>query len=238
MPVRFPLSLILRTPATHRPHLDPLYQGTKALPGINIPSDGGNGQLGLLYYMQATDPRTGQRSYARTAHWDDLNRPNYNLLVGTRVNKIIFEGKSNTAVGVQVTPRGGTGPSTVIKARKEVILAAGTIHTPQILQLSGIGPAKSLKQAGIKALVDLPGVGANFQDHTYVDSVAFKCKSPLSSFIPFILSQGGTKKKKASEWHKARDPLVGIPTKSLSAAFATAGYRTGCSRESPGEAWS
>ncbi|KAM7198716.1 hypothetical protein V8F20_006031 [Naviculisporaceae sp. PSN 640] len=160
------------------PNAYPLYQGTKALPGINVPTDGGSGELGLLYMMQATDPRTGQRSYARSAHWDDLNRPNYDLLVGTRVNKIMFEGKSNTAVGVQITPRGSRGPSTIIKAKREVILAAGTIHTPQILQLSGIGPAKLLKQAGIKVVEDLPGVGANFQDHTYVDSVSFKWGTP------------------------------------------------------------
>ncbi|KAM7188073.1 hypothetical protein V8F33_010836 [Rhypophila sp. PSN 637] len=158
------------------PNTYPLYQGTKQVPGVNVPEDGANGELGLLYYMQATDPRTGNRSYARTAHWDDLNRPNYDLLVGTRVNRIVFEG--TTAVGVQITPRGGTGPPSIIKAKKEVILAAGTIHTPQILQLSGIGPADLLKKAGIKVKVDLPGVGANFQDHTFVSDVSFRWGTP------------------------------------------------------------
>jgi choline dehydrogenase-like flavoprotein len=52
-----------------------------------------------------------------------------------------------------------------VKARKEVILAAGGIHSPQVLQLSGIGPRKLLDSANITTVVDLPGVGANFQDH-------------------------------------------------------------------------
>lgn len=55
-----------------------------------------------------------------------------------------------------------------MKAKKEVILAAGAIHTPQVLQLSGIGPAPLLKKAKIPVKVSLPGVGGNFQDHFWV----------------------------------------------------------------------
>ena len=52
-----------------------------------------------------------------------------------------------------------------VKATKEVILAAGALHTPQILQLSGIGDNALLQSVGIETVVDLPGVGRNFQDH-------------------------------------------------------------------------
>jgi choline dehydrogenase len=56
-------------------------------------------------------------------------------------------------------------------------LAAGVIHTPQLLQLSGIGPEKLLTSAGIETLVDLPGVGQNFQHHTMLSrAVAILCK--------------------------------------------------------------
>lgn len=53
----------------------------------------------------------------------------------------------------------------MVKAKKEVVLAAGAVHTPQILQLSGVGPASLLDNLSIEIVVDLPGVGQNFQDH-------------------------------------------------------------------------
>ena len=62
-----------------------------------------------------------------------------------------------------------------MKAKKEVIITAGTLHSPQVLQRSGIGPAGLLQAAGIDVLVDLPGVGSNLQDHP-VAGVSFKCK--------------------------------------------------------------
>ena len=55
-----------------------------------------------------------------------------------------------------------------MKAKSEVIIAAGAPHTPQVLQLSGIGPSRLLKELGIPVVVDLPGVGQNFQDHPVV----------------------------------------------------------------------
>jgi len=56
-------------------------------------------------------------------------------------------------------------PIKTINATKEVILAAGAIHTAQLLQLSGIGPSGLLESLGIEVVIDLPGVGHNFQDH-------------------------------------------------------------------------
>lgn len=52
-----------------------------------------------------------------------------------------------------------------VKVKKEVILAAGAVHTPQILQLSGIGDKELLQRLGLSVLIDLPGVGQNYQDH-------------------------------------------------------------------------
>jgi choline dehydrogenase len=75
---------------------------------------------------------------------------------------ILFEGKR--ATGVQYVSR-LSGISGTVEASKEVILAAGAVHSPQILQLSGIGDGELLKSFDIKTKVDLPGVGKNFQDH-------------------------------------------------------------------------
>ena len=93
------------------------------------------------------------------------------------MSKVLFDGKK--AVGVEFISR-IDGTTKTVKIGKEVILAAGAIHSPQILQLSGIGDDGLLKSFGIKAIVDLPGVGKNFQDHPTLYPV-FNCECcPLS----------------------------------------------------------
>lgn len=62
-----------------------------------------------------------------------------------------------------------------VKAGKEIVVAAGAIHSPQVLQRSGVGPKKLLEEAGVEVVVDLPGVGSNLQDHA-VAGVSFRCK--------------------------------------------------------------
>jgi len=147
----------------------------KSVPGVDVPLDGSAGTNGVFWFTASVNPFDFERSFARTGHWG-YNRSNYELIPGQRVNKILFE--KGTAVGVQYLPCGG-GQARTVKASREVILAAGAIHTPQILQLSGIGPADLLKEANIPVLVDLPGVGANFQDHSYIPNVLFNCKNYL-----------------------------------------------------------
>lgn len=120
------------------------------------------------------DPETRQRSYSRTAHWDDLERDNYDLLTGCRANEILLD-EDNVATGVRFVPR-GSDESYEVDVMKEVVLSAGAIHTPQVLQLSGIGPAAWLEAAGVDVKVDLPGVGANFQDHPIGPSISFRCR--------------------------------------------------------------
>jgi choline dehydrogenase-like flavoprotein len=119
------------------------------------------------------------RSYARTAHYDGINRPNYDVITWHKVFKVLFNGKSTVASGVEYASRDDPTKKLTVKAKKEVIISAGTVHTPQILQLSGIGPAGLLKQANIPTLVDLPGVGQNFQDHSFVIT-SFECESPIN----------------------------------------------------------
>lgn len=147
----------------------------KNFPGVDVPIDGAGGKNGLFWFTTSMDPNDFTRSYARTGHWDGLDRDNYELVTGTKVRRVVLE--DGRAVGVEVHPRGDREEVSVIKARKEVILAAGAIHTPQVLQLSGIGGEKALEEVGIEVLVDLPGVGANFQDHHYIPSVRYQCKS-------------------------------------------------------------
>lgn len=137
------------------------------------------------------DPKRVKRSYARTGHYDGINRTNYELIADSRVTKVLLQ--DGTAIGVtfKQTKLNVTSNYT-IKANKEVILAAGAIHTPQLLQLSGIGPEKLLTSAGIETTVDLPGVGQNFQDHPMLSqSIAIICKRHEAGLIEFMNADGG-----------------------------------------------
>ncbi|MBI5105423.1 MAG: GMC family oxidoreductase N-terminal domain-containing protein [Solirubrobacterales bacterium] len=93
-----------------------------------------------------------------------LKRPNLEVRTNATVLGVELEG--GRAVGVRVGRRGGGVE--VLRAGREVILAAGAIGSPQLLLLSGIGPAAELEEAGVVARHDLPGVGRNLQDHPFV----------------------------------------------------------------------
>ena len=102
-------------------------------------------------------------------------RPNFELWTRAQVSRLIIDTQadgSKKCTGVQVWT--GTKLTTVI-AHSEVILCAGSIGTPQILQLSGIGPSALLKSKGVEPVIDLPGVGANLSDHLQIRAM-FKVK--------------------------------------------------------------
>ncbi|ORY01579.1 choline dehydrogenase-like protein [Clohesyomyces aquaticus] len=140
------------------------YNGARSL-GMRPSKDPNNGDgTGIFRLVRTVDPKTQTRNSARINHYDRVteSRPNYHILPNTAVKRIIFEG--TTAVGVEYINR-TTSVKSMVRAKKEVIVSAGSVHSPQILQLSGIGPAPLLKSLGIKPVVDLPGVGQNLQDH-------------------------------------------------------------------------
>jgi choline dehydrogenase len=101
-------------------------------------------------------------------------RPNLTILKHALVTRIVFEGKTATGIECKIG-----GKTSVFSAQKEVILSAGAIGSPQLLQVSGIGPRKTLEAAGIDVLEDLPGVGENLQDHLEFN-FQYRCKQPIS----------------------------------------------------------
>ncbi|MCP4873917.1 MAG: choline dehydrogenase [Gammaproteobacteria bacterium] len=103
-----------------------------------------------------------------------LSRPNLKVITGALSQRILLDGKR--ASGVEFT-RDGNKQS--LSARREVILSAGPIASPHLLQLSGIGPGSVLQQAGIEVVHDLPGVGENLQDHLEF-YFQFRCKQPIT----------------------------------------------------------
>jgi len=110
------------------------------------------------------------RAYLRPV----MRRPNLTVLSKTLVDKVVFEGKR--AIGVATRRK---GRDMTFRANKEVILSAGSIASPMILQRSGIGPKAVLKDAGVEPLHTLAGVGQNLQDHLEV-YFQFHCKQPVS----------------------------------------------------------
>jgi choline dehydrogenase len=103
-----------------------------------------------------------------------MNRPNLKVVTKALTQRVLLEGRK--AVGVAYLKG---GQSVVAKAEREVILSAGSIGSPMILQLSGIGPAAVLKAAGVEVAHDLPGVGENLQDHLEV-YFQFRCNQPIT----------------------------------------------------------
>ena len=105
-----------------------------------------------------------------------MKRPNLQVMTGAQVLRIVFEGRR--AVGIEVEIG---GRHEVLTARREVIVSAGPIGSPQLLKVSGIGPAEELAANGIEVVADRPGVGENLQDHLeFYFQVA--CKEPITLY--------------------------------------------------------
>ena len=143
--------------------------GMPILDDVNGPMRPGAGYINMNI---ATDGSrvSAVRAFLRPA----LSRPNLTLLLNTNVVKLNFKG--TRCVGVKLMTNGAAQD---ISADKEVILTAGSIHSPKLLMLSGVGDAKALRGLGIEVVEDLPGVGENLQDHVLVSGVVFKYKGKM-----------------------------------------------------------
>jgi choline dehydrogenase len=129
----------------------------------------GPSQEGVGYYRLFT--KNGWRSSSATAYLREAGRrPNLEVVTGAHVERILFEGRR--AVGLRF------GGEEVVA--DQVILSAGAIQSPQLLQLSGVGPARLLESLGVPVVVDLPGVGENLQDHLQF-RVMYKCTKPITT---------------------------------------------------------
>ena len=126
-------------------------------------------------YLQLTTHK-GRRCSAAVAYLKPARgRPNLSIVTNAHVGRILFEGRR--AVGVEYTKDGKT---ISVRSSAEVLLCAGSLQSPQILQLAGIGPAALLSSVGIPLLHDLPGVGENLQDHLILRFM-YKCSKPITT---------------------------------------------------------
>jgi len=143
--------------------------GMPILDDVNGPMRAGAGYINMNIAADGTRV-SAVRAFLRPA----LSRPNLTLLLNTNVVKLNFKG--TRCVGVKLITNGIVKD---IAADKEVILAAGTINSPKLLMLSGVGEAKALRSFGIDVVENLAGVGKNLQDHVLVSGVVFKYKGKM-----------------------------------------------------------
>ncbi|HEX7238174.1 MAG TPA: GMC family oxidoreductase N-terminal domain-containing protein [Gammaproteobacteria bacterium] len=122
-------------------------------------------------YFQVTQRRGVRWSATKAYLRPVLKRPNLTVRTRALVERVAVETRDGVARAAGVVVRyAGSGTDT-LRARREVVLAAGSIGSPQILQLSGIGPGELLHRHGVRVVAELPGVGANLHDHLQIRSI-------------------------------------------------------------------
>ena len=124
-----------------------------------------------------------------------LGRPNLAVRTGAPVAQVLFDGRKATGVRLRAGQR--------VTARRGVILAAGSLRTPQLLMLSGVGPAGHLREHGVPVLADLPGVGSNLHDHPMITPVW-----PITSGTTLL--QAGSEASRAAYRLARRGPLASV----------------------------
>lgn len=163
--------------------------------GVKIQHDiNGADQMGIVRSSSTT--KNGARfSTAKAFLRPVKDRPNLHVIKDALVTKILFKPKSKHAIGVVINK---DGKGIVVKSRKEVIVSAGAINTPQLLLLSGIGPKEELSKHDIEPVAILP-VGENLEDHAYVplfftkesDQELFTLPNIAGMFAEYVYHQKG-----------------------------------------------
>jgi len=151
------------------------FIGAAQAKGIPRTNDfNGAAQEGAGYY-QLTTHRGWRQSAAQAYLRPASSRQNLSIFTDSQVARVLFEGKR--AAGVVMRTSGG---EKTLRARRGVILSAGAIQSPQLLMLSGIGPAARLREFGIPVLLDRPAVGENLQDHLQFRLI-YRANQPITT---------------------------------------------------------
>lgn len=164
--------------------------------------------------------RNGERFSAAKAYLaPNLTRPNLTVITGAHTTRLLME--ERRVVGVEARVKGAIAQ---FRAKREVLLCAGALQSPQVLMLSGIGPGAQLQQHGIPVLHDLPGVGAHLHDH--VDVVQVVNAPQLTELFGVSFTGIARAIQGIVEWRRTRSGM-------LTTNFAEAG---GFIKSQPGEA--
>ena len=167
--------LYVGNPPLKSPMFNVLVEAGKQAGFKSTPDFNGEQQEGFGYFQQTI--KNGRRWNTSAAYLEPAqSRTNLTVHTEALITRVLFE--KNRAVGIEY--RQGSELKQV-RARKEVILACGSIGTPQLLMLSGIGDAEYLRRFGIPVVCDSPGVGQNLQDHLDVN-IQYACTQPVTAY--------------------------------------------------------
>ena len=147
--------------------------------GYDIRDINGEKQTGFALFQY--NMRRGMRCSTSKAFLRPIRlRKNLHISILSHVTKVLIDENTKRAYGVEFSKNGKIYH---VRARKEIILSAGAINSPQLLMLSGIGPKRHLEEFGIRVVHHSPGVGQNLQDHIAVGGVTFLVDHPVSLVI-------------------------------------------------------
>jgi choline dehydrogenase len=191
--------------------------------------------------FQVTQKR-GRRWSAADAFLHPIRkeRPNLTVATGAHAHKVLLEG--GRATGVEYHDDDGLQ---TVRAEREVILSAGAFNSPQLLMLSGIGPADHIRSVGLDPVVDSPHVGGHLQDHP-LTTITYSCKHPMSLFdathpkylVEYVVGQGRGKLSsnvaESGGFFRTRD---GLRSPDMELMFGAAYYSDNGFRTYPGHAF-
>jgi choline dehydrogenase len=199
----------------------------------------GASQLGVGFF-QVTQ-RHGRRWSAADAYLKPAaKRRNLSIELAAQATRVVVEG--GRAVGIEYVQAGNLH---VARAEREVIIAGGAVNSPQILLLSGIGPADQLRQLGVPITCDLPGVGEGLQDHL-ASAVMYRCLQPVSlasatslgSVLGYFLFHRGPLTSNVAEAGGFLRSREGSDAPDLELVFAPAYFREHGAGNPPGHGFS
>lgn len=162
-----------------------IWKDTLADLGFSVSGDLFTGTAnGLIVNPESIDPATKKRSHAQSAYLTPaLERGNVTVVTEAIVDKIIFNRSNPADVRAETVQYTKNDEPKTVTARKEIILAAGVINSPSLLERSGIGSAELLNGLGIEVVVDNPHVGENLQNHLMV-TISSEVKDGIKTMDP------------------------------------------------------
>lgn len=160
-------------PVDPNPIAQALVEGAKSV-GLPYIDDNNSGRMEGVSYFNMTIQDGLRFSVTKAYLRPALSRPNLTVLTRAMTHRLRFSGTHCT--GVEFVHEGALK---FVQASREVILSAGAINSPQLLLLSGVGPAADLAALGIPVVADLPGVGKNLQDHILLAGINYECNGDL-----------------------------------------------------------